>query len=228
MFTKPTPPWILVGGAALAGGAGCVNAVGFLGLHHQAVTHMSGTVTNFGMEIARGDRALAWHAFQVLLSFFAGCVLSGLIIRHSALKPGRRYGVALLCESGLLFGATHLFRHRSGSADFLAAMACGLQNAMATSFSGAVIRTTHVTGIITDLGIAVGLLARREAVDWRRVKLYLILLLGFFFGGLAGTLGFLRWSYDVLLVPATLTALVGAGHTALRHFRSPPGAPGAS
>jgi uncharacterized membrane protein YoaK (UPF0700 family) len=44
-------------------------------------------------------------------------------------------------------------------------MACGLQNAMATGYSGAVIRTTHVTGIVTALGIAVGLAARRERVD---------------------------------------------------------------
>jgi uncharacterized membrane protein YoaK (UPF0700 family) len=202
----------------LASIAGCINAVGFLGVHHQAVTHLTGTVTNLGMELARGDRSLALHAFLVILFFFLGCVLSGVIIRHSALKAGRRYGVALACESLLLVVSAYLFRHQAYSADCLAAMACGLQNAIATSYSGAVIRTTHVTGIVTDLGIAVGLVARREPVDWRRIRLYLVLLTGFFLGGVLGTFGFLRFGYDTLLLPAALAGATGVGHAIFRHY----------
>jgi uncharacterized membrane protein YoaK (UPF0700 family) len=218
MFTKPTPPWITLGAVTLACCAGCVNAIGFLGLHHQALTHMSGTVTNLGMELARGDRDLAQHALLVILCFFSGCVLSGVIIRHSTLKAGRRYGVALTFESGLLFTSAYLFRHQAAAGDYLAAMACGLQNAMATSYSGAVIRTTHVTGIVTDLGIAVGLLARREPVDWRRMRLYLVLLSGFFLGSTLGSAGFIRFGYDTLLFPATLTGLAGVGFTIVKHY----------
>lgn len=225
MFTKPTPIWITLGAVTLACCAGSVNAVGFLGLQHQALSHMSGTVTNLGMELARGDRQLAQHAFLVLLCFFSGCVLSGVIIRHSTLKAGRRYGFALTVESGLLFTATYLFRHQSPIGDYLAAMACGLQNAMATSYSGAVIRTTHVTGIVTDLGIAIGLLARREPVDWRRMRLYLVLLSGFFLGSTLGATGFLKFGYDTLLFPAILTGVSGVGFTLFRHYwrAHPPG-----
>lgn len=176
MFTKPTPPWITAGALCLAGCAGCINAVGFLGAQHQALSHMSGTVTNLGIELGLADRTLAWRAFVVLGAFFLGCVASGLIIRQSTLKLGRRYGVALVLESLLLFAAVWFFRrHATNTGDYLAAMACGLQNAMATGYSGAVIRTTHVSGIVTDLGIAVGLLARREPVDWRRIRLCLVL-----------------------------------------------------
>jgi uncharacterized membrane protein YoaK (UPF0700 family) len=218
MFTKETPLWITAGAMILAGIAGCVNAVGFLGLHHQAVTHLTGTVTNLGMELARGDRSLAQHAFLVILFFFLGCVFSGVIIRHSTLKAGRRYGFALVSESALLFASAYLFRHQSNAGEYLSAMACGLQNAMATSYSGSVVRTTHVTGIVTDLGIAVGLVARREAVDWRRVRLYLVLLTGFFLGGLLGTFGFLRFSYDILLLPAALAGIAGLSHAVFRHY----------
>lgn len=209
MFTKETPRWVTVGALALATIAGCVNAAGLLGLHRQPVTHMTGTVTALGVELARGDRALAWHTFLVLLFFFLGCVLSGVIVRHSALKVSRRYSAALFGEALLLFAATVLFRGQHDAGYYLAAMAAGLQNAMATSYSGAVVRTTHMTGIVTDLGIAVGLLARREPVDWRRVRLYLVLLGGFTLGGIAGAAGFLRLGPDILLVPATAAALAG-------------------
>lgn len=219
MLSKPTPLWILLGGAALAAVAGSVNAVGFLGLHHQALSHLSGTATSLGVEIAHAEWRLAGHALLVLVFFFLGCVLSGVIIRQSTLRAGRRYGVALTVEAGLLFGAAYFFRHGSLAGAYLATMACGLQNAMATTYSGAVVRTTHVTGIITDLGIAMGLAARRERVDWRRMRLYGFLLAGFFVGGIFGALGFARWSHDVLLFPAVITAVTGVTHTCLQHAR---------
>jgi uncharacterized membrane protein YoaK (UPF0700 family) len=219
MFTKPTPPWITIGAICLAGCAGCINAVGFLGAQHQALSHMSGTVTNLGIELGVADRALAWRAFVVLGSFFLGCVASGLIIRQSTLQLGRRYGVALGLESLLLFASVWFFRHgATNTGDYLAAMACGLQNAMATGYSGAVIRTTHVSGIITDLGIAVGLYARRQPVDGRRIRLYLVLLLGFLAGGVLGPVAFVRLGYDTLLIPAVIAGGTGLGYTTYRHF----------
>jgi uncharacterized membrane protein YoaK (UPF0700 family) len=96
--------------------------------------------------------------------------------------------------------------------DCLAAMACGLQNAMATHYSGAVIRTTHVTGIITDLGIAVGLKLRGEPIEARRAGLLLVLLAGFFTGGILGSLGYTWIGFDTLLFPAVLTGVAGAGY----------------
>lgn len=219
MFTKPTPPWITAGALCLAGCAGCINAVGFLGAQHQALSHMSGTVTNLGIELGLADRALAWRAFVVLGSFFLGCVASGLIIRQSTLKLGRRYGVALVLESLLLFAAVWFFhRDATNTGDYLAAMACGLQNAMATGYSGAVIRTTHVSGIVTDLGIAVGLFARRQPVDWRRIRLYLVLLVGFLSGGVFGAVAFARINYGTLLIPAVITGMAGLGYGTYRHF----------
>lgn len=219
MFSKPTPIWIFAGGAVLAAVAGAVNATGFLGVHHQALSHLSGTATLLGIGLAHGDASGARHALLVIVFFFLGCVLSGLIIRRSTLRAGRRYGVALTCEALLLFGAAYFFRHHSLAGAYLATMACGLQNAMATSYSGAVIRTTHITGIVTDLGIALGLAARRERVDWRRLRLYGVLLAGFSAGGVLGAAGFARWGHDTLLIPATASALIGIGYTWFEHAK---------
>ncbi len=220
MLSKPIPLWILVGGGLLAACAGCVNAAGLIGLHHQALSHMSGTAAIFGTQLARGDLAAALHALLVLTFFFLGCVLSGVLVRQSSLQLGRRYGFALACESGLLFAATYLLRNEQGVGDFLAAMACGLQNALATNYSGAVIRTTHITGIITDLGLAAGAALRRDQVDRRRVGLYVLLAASFVTGSVLGGLGYLIFGFNVLLFPATLTGVCGIGYAFYRHYRS--------
>ena len=218
MLTKPIPLWVKVGGFTLAAVGGCINAVALLSAHSHAISHLSGTVTSLGIELAEQHYALARHAALIIVFFFLGSVLSGVIIRQSTLKAGRRYGVALMFEAALLFIAAYLLRHDSEAGLYVAAMACGLQNGMATNYSGAVIRTTHMTGIVTDLGLAIGLTARGVAVDWRRMRLYLVLLVGFLSGGALGTIGYLDCGTDTLLFPATLAGLTGVGYTAWRHF----------
>lgn len=218
MLSKPIPPWILLGGFVLTCAAGSVNAVGFLGMHHQAISHMSGTVTVLSNELATGQFGLGIYAATVIGSFFLGSVMSAMIIRQSALKLGRRYGVALVIESLLLFAAWRMLATGNYAGDCLAAMACGLQNAMATHYSGAVIRTTHMSGIITDLGIAVGLKLRGEPIDARRAGLYGVLLAGFFLGGILGSFGYVRIGFETLLFPATLTGVAGGGYFAFRQW----------
>lgn len=218
MLSKPIPSWILFGGFVLTCAAGSINAVGFLGMHHQAISHMSGSVTVLSNELATGQFSPALYAMGVVGSFFAGSVLSAAIIRQEALKLGRRYGVALVIESVLLLVACRLLMtgHRSG--DCLAAMACGLQNAMATHYSGAIIRTTHMSGIITDLGITVGLKLTGGPVDARRAGLYLVLFAGFFTGGILGSLGYIYMGFETLLFPAALTGVAGCGYFGFKQF----------
>jgi uncharacterized membrane protein YoaK (UPF0700 family) len=218
MMNQRAPVWVMLGGMLLTTSAGSINAVGFLGLHHQAITHLSGTVSLLSTDLARADSESALRAFFVVLCFFVGCVISGFIIRQNTLKLGRRYGGVLVLESFMLFSAVHFFNRGLFAGDCLASMACGLQNAMATSYSGAVIRTTHMTGIITDLGIAAGHLMHGQSVDYRRLRLYAALLLGFFIGGLLGAVGFAHFGYDTLFFPAVLSGLAGLGYMASRTY----------
>jgi uncharacterized membrane protein YoaK (UPF0700 family) len=145
--------------------------------------------------------------------------LSAVIVRQGALKLGRRYGFVLILEAGCLFTAWWLLEQNNSGGEFLAAFACGIQNAMASSYSGAVIRTTHMTGIITDLGIALGHAVRGESVDRRRAGLYTVLLAGFFFGGICGSYGFIKIGFNTLLVPATAVGLAGLSYTLVDYAR---------
>lgn len=221
-----TPGWVYSGGLVLATTAGAINAVGFLGQHHQALSHMTGSVTVLGMELARANYGTAFHAFAILAAFFFGCLISGAIIRQSSLRIGRRYGVAMSLESAALFLAVYFLRRGASQGDYLAAMACGLQNAMVTTYSGSTMRTTHITGMVTDLGIACGHFLRGTGVDWFRFRIYGVLFLGFFAGGVIGTFGYGMFGYDTLIFPAALSGITGVGYTIYKHRQHLRNAPG--
>jgi uncharacterized membrane protein YoaK (UPF0700 family) len=112
----------------------------------------------------------------------------------------------------LTLGAT-LLRSHHPTGGYIVSAACGLQNAMASSYSGAVLRTTHVTGMFTDIGAALGHFLRGIPVDWIRVKLYTLIICSFLFGGIVGTLLFDALSYDTLFLPAGFTGAVAASYT---------------
>lgn len=219
------PRWVWLGAVALACVAGMVNVIGYLGFEHQAITHLTGTTSLLAAAVAKGDLRAASHLFGVVLAFFGGALLSAMIVQDSTLHVGRRYGVVLSIESMLLLVAVPLFRHEQIWGALAAAMACGLQNAMATTYSGAVVRTSHLSGMFTDLGIGLGHALRGMPLQPRRLMLSGLIISGFFAGGLIGALLFVRIGYDALYVPAALTGLTGMGYVIYRHLRPVPHIP---
>jgi uncharacterized membrane protein YoaK (UPF0700 family) len=200
------PRWVWSGAWALAFVAGIVNVVGLLGFEHQAVTHLTGTTSLLAVAVAYLDGGMALHFAVIIGAFMAGTILSGFLIQDSTLQLGRRYGVALLLESLLLCAAVPLLKRNSVFGLYSASCACGLQNAMVSTYSGAVVRTTHLTGMLTDLGIFLGHWLRRLPVDSRRLRLCFLVITGFFCGGIIGAFAFRRFGHAALFLPAGLTA----------------------
>lgn len=220
------PRWVWTGAWALAFVAGMVNVVGLLGFEHQAVTHLTGTTSMLAAALAALDRASALHFAAIIGSFLAGTVFSGFLIQDSTLQLGRRYGVALLMEAMLLAAAVPLLQRDSPFGVYAASCACGLQNAMVSTYSGAVVRTTHLSGMFTDLGIFLGHALRGLPVDTRRLRLCFLVITGFLIGGIAGAVAFRHWSYSALFIPAGLTATTALTYGCYRfHARSRASAP---
>lgn len=188
----------------LASVAGCINAIGLLGFEHQAVSHVSGTATLFGTSMLAGSFDDMLHLAGVLFSFFVGAGLSGYLLHGTQLKLKRRYDIALAAESLLIFASFYLLSEGSFYGHFTASLACGMQNALATTYSGAIVRTTHLTGIFTDLGIMFGSVMRGKAFDKRKAILFGLIIAGFVTGGASGTYLFTLLHFQALLVPAVI------------------------
>jgi uncharacterized membrane protein YoaK (UPF0700 family) len=214
------PRWVWLGSALLAVIAGSINAVGFLSFQHQGVTHLTGSTTLLGIAVAEYDGAQALHFVAVLAAFVGGCVISAAIVRDEALQLGRSYGVALAIESALLFCAVPLLERFNVAGAYLASCACGLQNGLVSNYSGALLRTTHLTGALTDLGIFLGHRFRGRRHDSRRVQLCALIIGGFLLGAALGGLGFAGLKYKMLYFPATAVGAVGCAYGLYAHAQA--------
>jgi uncharacterized membrane protein YoaK (UPF0700 family) len=202
------PKWVEFGAFLLALVAGYINVIGLLGFDHQSVSHLSGSATLLGARLSEGAFSPALHLMGVLLSFFIGALIAGALLHGTALKLGRHYQTALLIEATLLFFAYLSLSSDVSMGHFFASAACGLQNALATTFSGAIVRTTHVTGIFTDLGIMFGALLRGEPLDKRKAKLFVLIIMGFMIGGVLGAWLFVAIHFDALILPIVICVIL--------------------
>lgn len=220
MFSK-LPRWVEFGGFWLAGVAGAVNAIGLLGFKHQAVSHLTGTTTLFSLAVADLDLSEGTHLLLVLASFVCGATLSGLVVGNAALRLGRSYGVALCTEGLLLLLAMVALIGGSVVGHFLASAACGLQNGMVSTYSGAAVRTTHVSGLFTDLGIMLGARLRGHPLDRRKAQLFLLLIGGFVVGGTVGAVAFRHIQFAALGLPAGGAFVLAAVYAGFRRAGHP-------
>ncbi|MCS0590218.1 YoaK family protein [Massilia norwichensis] len=197
-------------GVALAFVAGAINAGGFLAVN-QYTSHVTGAVSAAADHLALGAWDLALDAFGAVLSFLLGAACTALAVNY-----GRRRGLAseyalpLLLEAILLL-AFGVLGARLAQVDTLFVPATvmllcflmGLQNALITKLSHAEIRTTHLTGIVTDIGIELGRMLYwnrdgaqpRVSANHARLALLASLLLSFFLGAVLGALGFKHAGY---------------------------------
>lgn len=208
---RQLPRWVWIGVFVLPLAAGMVNAVAFLGFTHDAVSHVTGTTTRLfiGLESPAPAGAGLPALAGILLAFLGGAILSGIIVGNERLRLGRHYGVALVVESLLLGASWLLFSRGLGLGEYCAAAACGLQNAMVATYSGSVIRTTHVTGVVSDIGAWLGGWLRGHAMDRWQLVLLLSIFAGFGLGGWLGAWGFARLGFAALLIPAVLCLSAG-------------------
>jgi uncharacterized membrane protein YoaK (UPF0700 family) len=210
-------------GVVLAFVAGAVNAGGLLAVGRYT-SHMTGIVSTVAEDAARGALPVAVAGAVGVLAFTAGAAGCALMVNLAkARRLHSRYAAPLLVEAMLLLGFGLLVDKAPLSAGALAfgtALLCftmGLQNAVVTKLSNAEIRTTHVTGLVTDIGIELGrALYRRfgrpadEGPTRGRLSVLCALLVAFFAGGVAGALGFHRIGPASVLPLALVLMLLAA------------------
>ena len=208
-------------GATLCFVAGATNAGGFLAVG-QYTSHMSGIVSSVADNLVLGQVALALAGLLSLGSFISGAMTTAWMVNWGLRRNLQSaYGRPLLLEAALLL----LFGLFGAGINFFADLfvpltvlilcfIMGLQNAVITKISHAEIRTTHVTGLVTDLGIELGKLlyvnrlTRNTLVMANRHKLriHITLISSFFVGGLMGAIGFKTIGY-ITTVPLSILLL---------------------
>lgn len=188
--------------------AGATNAGGFLAVE-QYTSHMTGILSAVADNLAIDNYKLALSGIAALLSFVAGAATATLMIqRNRRLGRESEFAAPLMLEAILLlcFGllSNQLERFEWLFVPLTVWLLCfvmGLQNALITVMSQSEIRTTHITGMITDIGIELGkfsycyrLICRQKQhtrhTNSHKLVLSLVLVLLFLTGGVIGAYGF--------------------------------------
>lgn len=223
--------------------AGAVNAGGFLAVQ-QYTSHMSGVVSMIADHMVLGGLAVVVQGMAALLSFVAGAATSASLINF-----GRRthlaseFALPLMVEAVLLLAFGLLGANLENLRWFyvpgtvmLLCYIMGLQNAMITKVSKSEIRTTHVTGMVTDIGIELGKLfywnlahedkAGAAPVRADRGKLIVLstMVTLFFAGGVTGAYSFFHYGFGSTVPLALFLMVLAAVPVAddIRHFFARP------
>jgi uncharacterized membrane protein YoaK (UPF0700 family) len=216
---SPLPRWLLPAGAVMSVIGGIINTICLLSFVRQPVTHVTGSVSSFAAAIAVGDSAALLRFAAVLGAFFAGAMAGGAIARERTLALGRRYGVGMLAQAVALAAAAPLLDAHNILGVCLAAFAASLQNALASTFSGALVRTSHLTGMVTDLGIYLAHALLRLPIVRLRVRISVTIVFGFLFGSLLGAVGLRYLGNGMLYVLAVPIGVAAIGYIAVRTVR---------
>ncbi len=199
------PLWVQLGAFFLAINAGMINVLGQVTVLHQSVSHMTGNVSMLAMAVIQWQPAAILYLFLVTLSYVIGSFYSGLILGNSQFSFSRLYGIPLSLVALLIFLCWLLLPYFPRYALLWACVAMGVQNAMVSHYKGTIIRTTHLSGVLTDLGLALGYRVRGLEAEPKRIILHLLILIGFFIGGLLASLIYPLLKLNSFLVPAVLS-----------------------
>ena len=233
--------------------AGLINTVG-VALWQKNIGNLTGVVTKISLDLANMSGEYG-ELFTQFWAFVFGSLLSGLLVTarkapkdffRMSDRPVRRASIVLIIAAIFLFigwaGTKHGgWKDDDNSVKFapaFLAMAMGMQNGMTSKHAHAVIRTTHMTGVATDIGLLLGNIFRREFmlkyeekfemkeiaadrlsavrkltnVELEALRLLFVLLFAFFTGGVVGKEMYDFCGIDTLLFPAMVELGMGVGY----------------
>ncbi|MEJ2903519.1 YoaK family protein [Pedobacter panaciterrae] len=190
--------------------AGFINGAGFLAFR-VLTTNVTGHAALFAVNLAEADFRAAGIVALWFLLFLTGAFTSGICIE----AIGREKSSAYLLPIGIIIAilatvtiSCHSYNSSLHETEYFAGsllFAMGMQNALVSMISGSVVRTTHLTGMFTDLGtdlsIAVIQPLKLTARIQRRILLRVVIITSFLFGGVMGTFLFLQYQFDAFLMP---------------------------
>lgn len=206
------PNWFQTIMFLLACNAGMVNVLSLITVLHQSISHMTGNVSFMALAIINSDHQHFWHLLAVVVFYVLGALCCGAILGRNHFAMNRSYGIPLSCICMLLLCAWWLLPNQAHWGLLWASMAMGMQNAMVSHYKGSIVRTTHLSGVLTDIGLALGYRLRGLQLQSRRLMLHSVIVAGFLLGGLIAAGLYPIFQHHSFLIPALLTFLLSVGY----------------
>jgi len=219
---------------------GLINSGGFLATG-RFVSHVTGFATLFGVSLGNGQIEAAVEIISVPVFFLLGSFTAGMLIdrplsNHKHPHFDLVMGISAICL--LIASFSDYFLGPFGEINklnrvyfllSLLCLSCGLQNAAIASSSGGAIRTTHLTGLTTDLGLGLSRLTSRVSgpkgdenyrTEMRTNFFRATSIFSFILGSAIGAFLFIRFGFRGFWVPAAIAAYSAfQGNRMKGHFK---------
>lgn len=202
----------------LSANADFINTAGFLAFS-VLTTNVTGHAALLAVYTASADLRSARMVALWLILYLLGAFLSSMYISIAGRNKAFTYSIPMLVIVAILTGVALFgkdYNHSLQETELFAGsllFGMGMQNALVSIISGFTVRTTHLTGMVTDLGIdlAAVVTSRKHSRPTirRRINLRLSIILPFLIGGFIGAAAFSKGSFTAFYGPIfiLLTAL---------------------
>ena len=180
------------------------------------LTHFTGSVAKLAMEgpYISFDKEV-FQLAAALFFFILGNILAGLFIGERNFSFRKRYGMIFITLGALIAILFHMADEDESFA-YLLSIAIGMQNGLFITYKGILVRTSHLTGTVSDLGVYIGYLLRGKKVDTWKIFYYTVSLVSFFFGGVVSKMMYDMYGKEAVYAVTLGYWIIGFSYLALR------------
>lgn len=190
--------------------SGYANVYGII-LIGLTLTHFTGDVSKAAIHLV-AHNPLDEHILKIIIGLFLfllGNIFSGFFIGERAFNMKKRYGFIFFGIGFAIFFTYILFGNNKNFA-YILCFTTGIQNGLFMTYKGILIRTSHITGSISDLGVYIGYKIKGIKVDNIKIYYYLTTIIAFFVGGVFAGYLYDKFHNDAIILVPILYFLVGA------------------
>ncbi|MBK7884607.1 MAG: DUF1275 domain-containing protein [Chitinophagaceae bacterium] len=216
-------------GSLTALSAGMVNVISVI-VFFAFTSNVTGHFTILAQEITKGNWYQASVVFIWVAIFCFGNFASNYLIIHSSSRISRYLAHAIpvileiVCLIFVGIYLQHFYKETLEETEILVALmlfAMGLQNGLTASISNSMVKTTHLTGLVTDLSILLSMFTKKEYRENKelvnKARLLMIILISYMAGGIiAGILYYKIQSYTFYAISFVLCIVILYDYSKLR------------
>lgn len=162
------------------------------------ITHYTGNSSLFAIGIVKKHNL---RIIYLIICFFLGSTFSGILFHEKNLKPQKRYGITLF-----ILGIIVLFLNKIIEEKYIIYILTaiiGIQNGLFIKFKGCMVRTSHITGYLTDAGFSLGSILRGKREQTWNLFFYITSILFFIFGGIFSVILLEKTNYTLEIIGIT-------------------------
>ncbi|MGF6906869.1 YoaK family protein [Fusobacterium sp. PH5-44] len=180
------------------------------------VSHFTGTISNLAHAIANLNFNLAFTFLGLIFLFFLGSFISGFFTNERNFNLQKRYGGILILIGLTLIILTFIFSSATRGLVLSLPLILGVQNGLMLGYKGVIVRTTHMSGNITDFGAYMGHYLRGNKDDLRKALYSFWNIIFFILGGIVGTLSYSKFRYNFFNIIGVFYIFLGTFYFFIR------------